>query len=1148
MKRISTLVSLMFLLISLPLLAAAPTVPSSNLSYNSIEGTSFLLSFTKGNGASRIIVVKAGSPVTGVPVNGAEYTANANFATAGTEFTAAGEYVVYKGTGNTITLNRLNPATTYHISIFEFNGTGAATQYLTVALTGSQSTASAPTVQASAPSFTNVTGNAVTLNWTNGNGNRRVVVARKGAPVTGVPEDLKSYSYNPIFGTGAVLNGDNYVVFSGTNNKATVSGLEPNTSYHFAVFEANGSGAPMYLRPGMTASGTTHAGPTNPSQSINFSDVEGNGLTISYGTGNGTHHLIIARKGAPVTAVPVNGATYTANPAFGLGTEIAPGEFVLNTTADSKVFTNMDPSSVYHFRIYEYDVTSTGQTYYLTSAYGEKSQSTAAAPTTQASAINFTNVTGNSVTMRFTNGNGAYRLSVIKDGGPVDANPVDLVKYNGSTIYGQGAQISPGNYALVNSNGSVVGITNLTPGHTYHVAVFEFNGNDFPVYKRPAAVASITLSAQPTTPASAFNVNVVEGNSFRANWTNGDGSRRVVIARKGSAVTARPVDGTTYTANDEFGQGQQIAPGEYVVYDGTFTNFDVENLEIGSTYHFAIFEYNPSASGPDYLSTSFLAATGSTAATPTQQTSALNATNIQSSQATIGFTKGNGSARIFFIREGSPVNADPQDLTAYSSSTVFGGSQVAPGVYCVNKTTGTSTFNITGLAASTVYHVAAYEYNGTTGPVYLRPAGTFSFTTAAGSGVSTPTVPASNASFSNVEGNKFNFNWNSGNGTSRLVVMRQGSAVTFTPANNSSYTANAAFGTGTDLGGGQYAVYSGTQSSLIITNLLPGTVYHLAIFEFNGTGANTRYLTANFLAANTSTATAPSTGSSGAASLAGNHSITLNWTAGSGSGRVIVMKQGSAVSAVPANLSAYPSSSTFGNGAQIATGEYVVYSGSGHTATITGLTVNTTYHFRIFEYNGSEAPVYNTANVLSGNATTAAALPVKWVYFNAKENRGEAILEWATANEQNAAYFVAERSMNNLQFAAIDSIAAKGSAGNNQYKLTDRSKPAGVVYYRIRQVDTDGKFEYSRLVRVEASGSKTALGVYPNPVQDVCRISLPQGMQQAGIAIYDMKGVQVQALRVQNGQAINLSSLSAGTYNVVVREGGEVFSTRIIKK
>lgn len=1150
MKRNSTLVLLIFLLNSLPLLAAAPTVPASNLSFSNLDGTSFQLSFQRGNGASRIVVLKAGSPVTGMPVDGANYTANANFGTAGTEFTGPGEFVVYKGNGNSFVVNRLNPATTYHISVFEFNGSGASTQYLMIPLTGSQATVSTPTTQVTMQPFSAVIGNSVTLNWTNGNGGRRLVLARKGAPVTATPEDLRNYSYNPNFGEGTVINGDNYVVYAGTNNKATVTNLEPNTLYHFAVFEYSGINAPMYLIPGATASVTTNAGPTSPSQSINFNGIEGNGVTISFSAGNGKHQLIIAKKNSPVTAVPVNGATYTANSQFGLGTEIAPGEFVLNTTGNIRKFTNMDPATVYHFRIFEFDITSTGQTYYLTSAFGEKSQSTAVPPTTPSSGLNFTNVTGNAATLRYTSGNGAYRLSVIKEGSPVDAVPVDLIKYSGSGVFGSGAEIAPGNYALSNANGSAVNITNLTPGRTYHVAVFEFNGLDFPVYLRPAATHSITLSAQPTQPATAFFTNFVEGDAFRANWTSGNGSRRVIIAKKGSPVTARPVDGVTYTADADFGEGQEVAPGEFVVYDGTSSNVNIEELEIATTYHFAIFEYNSSATGPDYLTSSFLAATGSSASAPSTQVSAINATSIQSNQATINFVIGSGAGRIFVMREGGPVDAIPQNLVIYNANTIFGNSlsQLGVGNYVVQKTVGASAFTVTNLTPSTVYHVAAFEYNGSSGPVYLTPAETFSFTTAVGSGVTAPTIPASNPSFTSVDGNKFNFNWDNGNGSNRLVVMKEGGPVTFTPVNGTAYTANTSFGTGTDLGSGQYAIYNGVNDFVSVTNLLPGTTYHVAVFEYNGTGANTRYLTSSFLASAGSTVSVPATGSSNATSLTGNHSITLNWQSGSGSSRIVVMKQGSALTALPVNLSVYPANSVFGSGSQLGAGEYVVYSGTGNQVTVTGLTHSTTYHFRIFEFNGSDGPVYNTTNILSGSATTQAALPLKWVSFTVKESNGEAVLEWTTTNEHNTAYFVVERSVGDMKFIAIDSLQAKGSTGNNQYRFADKTKPAGTVYYRIRQVDADGKYEYSKLVRIDAAGTKKTLGIYPNPVVDVCRISLPQGMQQANVFIYDMRGVQLRSMKVQNGQYVNLGNLPAGTYSVVVRDGGAQISTQIIKK
>src|SRR5690606_13690582 len=138
-----------------------------------------------------------------------------------------------------------------------------------------------------------------------------------------------------------------------------------------------------------------------------------------------------------------------------------------------------------------------------------------------------------------------------------------------------------------------------------------------------------------------------------------------------------PVDNTTYTANKNFGQGTEILPGEFVVYSGTNTLVDIENLEINTTYHIAIFDYNTSASGPDYLTSQFLAGSGTTLGAPTIQASNIAASDIQANKATISYTIGNGNARIFVMRAGGPVDADPADLMSYSHSTTFGlGHQV----------------------------------------------------------------------------------------------------------------------------------------------------------------------------------------------------------------------------------------------------------------------------------------------------------------------------------------------------------------------------------------------------------------------------------------------------------------------------------------
>lgn len=126
-------------------------------------------------------------------------------------------------------------------------------------------------MQASAVLFTNLNGNSVTINWTNGNGSQRIVVMRAGAPVNFNPSDLALYSANNIFGNGTPQAVDNYVVFHGAAAVVNVTGLQPNTSYHVAVYEFNGSGTPVYrVADAPVGNFTTAARPTVPASAIFF--------------------------------------------------------------------------------------------------------------------------------------------------------------------------------------------------------------------------------------------------------------------------------------------------------------------------------------------------------------------------------------------------------------------------------------------------------------------------------------------------------------------------------------------------------------------------------------------------------------------------------------------------------------------------------------------------------------------------------------------------------------------------------------------------------------------------------------------------------------------------------------------------------------
>lgn len=96
-------------------------------------------------------------------------------------------------------------------------------------------------------------------------------------------------------------------------------------------------------------------------------------------------------------------------------------------------------------------------------------------------------------------------------------------------------------------------------------------------------------------------------------------------------------------------------------------------------------------------------------------------------------------------------------------------------------------------------------------------------------------------------------------------------------------------------------------------------------------------------------------------------SISISWTIGSGLNRVVIVKAAEYVDSNPVDNTTYTANTTFGSGTQLGTGNYTVYNGNGNSVTVTGLTANTKYAFRIYEYNGAAgAETYNvTQGVLN---------------------------------------------------------------------------------------------------------------------------------------------------------------------------------------
>ncbi|MEI7724795.1 MAG: T9SS type A sorting domain-containing protein [Bacteroidota bacterium] len=136
-----------------------------------------------------------------------------------------------------------------------------------------------------------------------------------------------------------------------------------------------------------------------------------------------------------------------------------------------------------------------------------------------------------------------------------------------------------------------------------------------------------------------------------------------------------------------------------------------------------------------------------------------------------------------------------------------------------------------------------------------------------------PTTNATVASFTNVGRKTITFSWTNGNGANRIVLVKSGSAVDGNPANGTTYTSNTTFTGGTQIGTGNYVVYSGSGSTVTVNGFTAGTTYYFAVFECNGSGSTISYFTSGQLTANQATTNNYLTVASGS----NNWSSTTAW-------------------------------------------------------------------------------------------------------------------------------------------------------------------------------------------------------------------------------------------------------------------------------
>lgn len=179
-------------------------------------------------------------------------------------------------------------------------------------------------------------------------------------------------------------------------------------------------------------------------------------------------------------------------------------------------------------------------------------------------------------------------------------------------------------------------------------------------------------------------------------------------------------------------------------------------------------------------------------------------------------------------------------------------------------------------------------------------------------------------------------------------------------------------------------------------------------------------------------------------------------------------------------------------------------------------------------------------------------LPIKLTSFTGRKEGATNILNWETANEQNNKGFELQRGLDGREFKAIAFVNSKATNGNSSaalnYNYTD-TKPANANnYYRLRQVDINGKEAFSNVVVIKTTQNTKAeiTTVYPNPAKEKINIILNTvNAEKVTVKITDLAGRTVSTKNIEtlagdNSIQFSTANFATGTYMIKVTSANNV--------
>ncbi len=198
-----------------------------------------------------------------------------------------------------------------------------------------------------------------------------------------------------------------------------------------------------------------------------------------------------------------------------------------------------------------------------------------------------------------------------------------------------------------------------------------------------------------------------------------------------------------------------------------------------------------------------------------------------------------------------------------------------------------------------------------------------------------------------------------------------------------------------------------------------------------------------------------------------------------------------------------------------------------------------------FRANGAESVLFDNFAI----NTAEIPLPVTFMGFISKRNDdGSVKLLWNVADEVDVQHYVVERSLDGVNFSSIGTVTA---TGKSNYSFNDNAEVSRTRYYRVRNVDIDGRTKSSNVVKVLSQVKTGNISLYPVPARNELFVQHDKAAAGSTVTVISFEGQVVKRVRPETNSLqtyLNISTLKAGTYIVQYNDNmGTMKSVKFVK-